>query len=80
MTAPLNLGFILSQDPNSAIRFTCRNPACRNRLPVDKPIGEMIEALGKTRTLKSIKARCKWCDRNDMVEVSVWRDTWSGPR
>jgi hypothetical protein len=78
--ALLTLGYLLTEDPNRSIRFTCRNPRCRNRLAVDKPLGEMVVAFGETRTLKSLKGRCKWCDRSDLVEVSVWRNTWSGPK
>ena len=74
----LTLGFLLSEDPARSIRFTCRNPACRNRQPVDKPLGDMVVAFGENRTLKSLKGRCKWCGLTGYVEVSVWKDTWSG--
>ena len=53
--------WIAPEDPNRFIRFTCRNPRCRNKDPVDKPLAEMVVALGEARTLKSIRARCQWC-------------------
>jgi hypothetical protein len=78
--APLNLGYLLSEDPNRSIRFTCRAETCRNKPPVDKPLGDMCVGLGEEKLLGDIKARCTWCGRSDRVEVSVWKDTWSGPK
>jgi hypothetical protein len=75
--AQITLGYLLSEDPHRFLRFYCRR--CR-RPAVDKALGEMVVAFGEEKTLGSIKGRCTWCGRSDQVEVSVWKDTWSGPR